>query len=458
MVAASPSAATLADRRFPISPRAPAAARRRRPVRELRADPLHLFRQRSLAAGRRPPRPLQPFNSGEHVWLGNAGALEACQRLRRSGIDIGEEVFARIQRLSRRETFTYGELAALSGDFYETPSELFEEQPGRVPWLWEDNDVSDLGRLFEAEVAWIVDRQRANASRAYPESSVRLAWNARSYLELALRNVDHFGWHNLVAYCRHHATALDLASRARGRAGELWSRALVYNAFADHFLSDAFAAGHVRVPRAEILSWAESRGLSDSLAGVLSKLLHDQDGHVATLHGDPGEGSRSAAGAEAEGLPVRNARGDAWRTYCDAQLFLFPGATTSPAVRLPVEAIAASVVELVTAFKRGALPSGLFHATRLVPFPDPKAPGLAEKFSPGMGARRIKAMCDRAAWYMKLPGVGPGLEPAHVRALLEDLPELMGRLRANVASELARNPLLRTRLAPGYVSGFLNVR
>jgi hypothetical protein len=70
----------------------------------------------------------------------------------------------------------------------------------------------------------------------------------------------------------------------------------------------------------------------------------------------------------------------------------------------------------------------------------------------------IKAMCDRAAWYMKLPGVGPGLEPAHVRALLEDLPELMGRLRANVASELARNPLLRTRLAPGYVSGFLNVR
>src|SRR6266542_20322 len=218
-------------------------------------DPLAHLRRSDPASRTRTARALQPFASGELVWLGNGGAAEACRQARAAGMDVSDATFASITRLAGKNTFSYGELVALSGDFYGSPSELYEEKPSSFPWLWESNDLSDLRESFEKELAWIRDRERGRGTLAYPDENVRMAWNAKSYVELALRNVDHFGWHNMVAYCRHHAGALQLAAHADGKDGEPWRRAIVYNAFADHFLSDGFAAGHVRVPRAEIRAW-----------------------------------------------------------------------------------------------------------------------------------------------------------------------------------------------------------
>ena len=427
---------------------------KRVPVAERRAiDPLTHLRRTDPNARRRTARALKPFASGEHVWLGNGGAAEGCRLARASGIDVADAVFSRIARLDGKETFSYGELVAFSGDFYGSPSALYEEKPSAIPWLWEANDLSDLRKSFAKELRWIEDRQRGRGPLAYPDENLRQAWNAKSYVELALRNVDHFGWHNVAAYCLHHAAALALAARARGKDVEPWRRAVVTNAFADHFLSDGFAAGHVRVPRAEIRAWAKARKLSDKLAGALSKLLHDADGHVETLHG-LAEGARG----DGDGLPVRNAAGDAWSTFCDGQLFLFPGSVATPAVRVPVAAIGASVLELVRAWKKGVLPKGVFEATRLVAFPSPDAPGLSDKFSTKLPAARLKALFDSAAWYSKIPWIGPGLTLAHVRALFEALPGLMGELRENVRSDLRRDPGLARRIAPEYVQAYLSIR
>ncbi|MFN7131478.1 MAG: hypothetical protein ACK4N5_05305, partial [Myxococcales bacterium] len=264
-------------------------------------DPLALMaRRRKEGARGRPFR----FASGEHVFLGDAGAAEACRTLRQQGVAIADAHFEAVRRRHGEERFSYGELVALSGDFYRSPEELFEEKPAPLPWLWEDNDLSDLRKMFDEELKWIEARQSGRGAPVYPDFNVRMAWNAKAYVELALDNVDHFGWHNMVAYCRHHQRALELAASAAGRNDERWAQALVTNAFADHFLTDAFAAGHVRVPRAEIRAWARAQGLSDKLAGALSKLLHDQDGHVRSVHATD-EGALAAD----EGLPVRNARG-----------------------------------------------------------------------------------------------------------------------------------------------------
>lgn len=404
-------------------------------------DPLTAFsksRSKLRATGRR-------FGSGEHTWLGNAGAQLAAQTLRMEGVPVDDETFLSITRLNGDAPLEYGELVALSGDFYASPSELYEELPLAIPLV--GNDVKKLRSLFKTELKWIDERQQGRGAAAYPDQNVGMVWNAKSYLELALRNVDHFGWHNVVAYVRHHTAALQLAASAKGRDDERWQRALVYNAFADHFLTDGFAAGHLRVPRAEIIEWASGLGWSDKLAGILSKLLHDQDGHVDSLHGESSLG---------EGLAVKNTRGTKWRTFCDGQLFLFPGATQRPEVQQPVDAVAASLGELVRAWKQGTLPGGRFEALDFVPFPDPAEDGLAEKFRKWT-PKRIDALVKDCRWYAKLPWLGAGLKREHVVKLFAALPGLMARFAANVKAACDRDATLQTRLPKAYVKAYQSI-
>lgn len=81
--------------------------------------------------------------------------------------------------------------------------------------------------------------------------------NGASFMQLLEANVDHFGLEARATYDAGHALALDWAVK-----GDL-NKALAINGFADHFLQDSFAAGHMRVPRAEIM--AVSQDPSNSL-------------------------------------------------------------------------------------------------------------------------------------------------------------------------------------------------
>jgi hypothetical protein len=382
------------------------------------------------------------FASGEHQWLGQAGMQAACRERK-----VPHFPYGHIRRESGDEAFSYGELVALSGDFYRKPHELFEAKPSLLPWLWEADDLSDLRRLFRAELDWIEAENRA-AGVGYPENNIALAWNAKQYVELALDNVDHFGWHNMVAYCDYHAQALDLARQAAHDDDDpLWRRALFYNAFADHFLTDAFAAGHLRVPRAQILAWGRERGISDKLSGALSKLLHDQDGHIETFHSDGEQIS------EREGLHVQNAAGVRWSTRCDGQLFIVRD-DDAPLVVQPVSAVKASVLELFAAWLDRALPQGYYAATAHVPFPHPDAGTLADKFSITLAPERVSALVKSVSWYMKIPWVGPGLREEHVRDLFGALPGLMARMNEGVDTAIAKNPELSTRLPKAYIDAY----
>lgn len=394
------------------------------------------------------------FSSGEHLWLGGHGAKRALERFNTDfNKSLDPELFNSIPRKNTRDVLRYGELVALSGDFYESPESLFEEKPSPLPWLWEGNDLGDLRELFGEELRWIEDRNSRQGS-AYPENNLRLAWNAKSYVELALRNTDHFGWHNLLAYRKHHAEALRLAASARGRDDETFRRARYTNAFADHFLTDGFAAGHVRVPRAEIRAWADERGFNEKVAGALSKVLHDQDGHIdaGSLHGVHDENRRG----DDDGLPVQNSLGANWFTRCDGQLFLEAGSETSPAVEQAVAAVSASVTELLVAWQEGTLPRGTYEATKHVPFPRPGSATLAEKFPASLAPERLEALWQSVGWYAKIPWIS-GMERRHIEALFEALPAIMERFRANVAADVARDPELTSRLAAPYIAAYRSV-
>lgn len=382
------------------------------------------------------------FEAFEHVWLGNAGLHRACAELGEEPLD-----HIRTRRGKGGDDISYGEIVALSGDFYANPDALFYQEESYLPWFFSRKDIGKLRAMIAEEVEWSEGDRRV----PYPDNNLLYMWSAKKYVELALANVVHFGWHNVLAYCKHHADALNLALWAHRTGDEaVWRRAIYTNGFADHFLTDAFAAGHIRVPRAQTIGWAQEKGWSEQLAGALSMLLHDQDGHIHTAHGEGGHADPEDA------LYVRNSRGDAWFTRCDGQLLL--GAPDDPAVQQPVAAVAESFKELLWAYRRGEVPTEheVFTALLYVPFPHPDGQKLIEKFPAEISGPALDRLMSRARWFstLRIPMLAPGMTEDHVRIYLSALPEIMERFRADVAA--TDHPLLG-RLPPAYVEAFRQI-
>jgi hypothetical protein len=390
------------------------------------------------------------FEAGEHRWLGTMGAELAC-----AGDPAKLALLRALRRPKDKRVLTYGEIVALSGDFYGTAEELFLEKPSRFPWWKGSNDLAELRDAFDTELDWIRDEKR-HRNAGYPDQTLTFVWTAKSYVELAEDNTAHFGWHNIKRYCESHTRAIVFALKAKTQdaSDENWMRALFHNGFADHFLTDGFAAGHIRVPREQIREWAGGQGYSDKLAGLLSKVLHDQDGHVEGLHGQ-GEEPDSAS----EGLPVRNSRGERWNARCDGQMFLVPRPTTkaAPLIAEPVSAVAASLTEVFEAQQTKRAPEGEFAALKFVPFPDPTAPTLAEKFS-DTSRERIEALLESSRWYTKLAALklftDASLDHDNIAALCRALPELMQSFRETVSAEYRASAELRVRLPRDYAEAF----
>lgn len=105
-----------------------------------------------------------------------------------------------------------------------------------------------------------------NADRSDVERRVR-----DRYLDLAASNDDHFvrpgrsdavtgsGFGSALSAYRHlHQVALDEARQIGSRGGDL-SQVMAREAAAQHYLTDAFAAGHLRTPVAEIRRYWKAR-------------------------------------------------------------------------------------------------------------------------------------------------------------------------------------------------------
>ncbi len=178
-----------------------------------------------------------------------------------------EELMARYRPLTDLEirpglTLTYGEVVALAGDYYATPEELAAELTPSVAEAIRGVTPQDDGTfLLNTHRGWF------------------------DYAMLANENQDHFAPRSWARYARHHAEALKLALDRDLDA------ALVRNAFADHFLTDAFASGHLRVPRDALV------GLTGALP---TRQMHDEE--------------------NVYGLWVQSASGFVWRAYGDDNL------------------------------------------------------------------------------------------------------------------------------------------
>lgn len=159
-----------------------------------------------------------------------------------------------------------------------------------------------------------------------------------TYIKLAEVNYDHFAPDSLIAYKAGHQYALQTAlkgftQRQAGKTAEaeqLLELAYAQNAFANHYLTDSFSAGHMRTPRRDI---ANKILLPSSLKLLIANLMHNEDNR--------------------HGLNVVNAEGTSWTAYGDGYLYK-PEAELQRAVLL--DAMQRSVDGVYNTFLTGVIP------------------------------------------------------------------------------------------------------
>ncbi|NUO55028.1 MAG: hypothetical protein HOV78_00070 [Hamadaea sp.] len=257
------------------------------------------------------------MESAEHAWIGDQLTLSFEDGKRKAA---GFGLHIRLGgSFEYGPTITYGQGIALGGDFYgvvDQPISTAEDPDGvfRRGWFqlatpYIPHERSRILGIMEVEIKLVMAAYNAgkDPSKVYEEIGDRYSidWAFETvfrYPRLSLKNFDHFGANAVKAYSVGHAIALDEARLAANepkgsvlRQTRL-ERAYAMNAFADHFLTDLFSTGHLRVPRVELYDTINDK----IVAGNLARTMHNEDSKY--------------------GLVVRNKKGEEWFAYGDKRL------------------------------------------------------------------------------------------------------------------------------------------
>lgn len=309
-----------------------------------------------LAGPRRRPRTAL-WESGEHVLLGDNVSLPGIPK--GTKFPIGGGISA-----------SYGQILALAGDFVGNPRapicEGATEAERKVRFAnaakemsVDPNEIATILRMINEEVEALnkaIQRGDGKPSDVYKQFGIarELEFNRVTkgrYLNLAATNFDHFGDGAVAAYKAAHAVALgraeDAGKGALSQPGVPWKLETAYflNAFADHYLSDLFSAGHLRTDRVKLHIWSTVGipGTEIMCGDYLAKFVHDEDSRY--------------------GLNVENERGDHWRAYGDNRYF---DKENQKNRQFCEEAVQVSIQEIYQAYqaKNGA---PVYGALKLIP-------------------------------------------------------------------------------------------
>ena len=332
-------------------------------------------------------------------------------------------------KLSNGASMSYGDILACAGDFF-----LEFDQLDGVSWSRKD----DPNKTTHQEIDGILteyhkklqDLSYKVGPDARPGAHFFNKWfDAGRVMNLALRNFPHFGFDALAQWLKYHNDAIALAIQGRAYYGNAqgykddlgvdcdpvlvdagWDTsaddyplvnnlivALKHNAFGDHFLSDMFSAGHMRVARKQMFDqlkdddgslWVVPLDHADGsqdvdLCSIVSGIGHDEDGKVGLwcqlLFGDLQLDGLGDLGA------LTGSPGD-FMAWGDGHLFDDGNSTTA---QLVYYCIALSIRDVLIAASTGQDPTQYggywdplggsdgpaFAALRLVPRPYPPNTG-----------------------------------------------------------------------------------
>lgn len=271
------------------------------------------------------------FSSAEHIFAGDEIILRGLPSSNNQPIRLPIE---------NGLTLTYGEIIAMP-DFYGSPhhqissEKTWEARKNRFTTIFSNFSHSDTKYFYQF---WPIiqdeRKQVASALKAHqdvsklyekldkPETIAVIIATDGQYLRLNETCFDHFNSDAVSAYQAGHAVAIDTAllgyqiqsgknddANAYCRTHEpnasclydLAQQKLIFayeqNAFANHYLTDRFAAGHMRTPFRAL----EEKRPIPLLGGVSGGMMHNEDGRF--------------------GLIVTNDSGKYWMAYGDHYYF-----------------------------------------------------------------------------------------------------------------------------------------
>jgi hypothetical protein len=258
---------------------------------------------------------------------------------------------------------TYGQIVSLGGDFYGIPDQPIcdgatpVDRIQRFTAAFNSLAILPDSRAEAGLILGVMQKEIAAANQAIRDGkqphevydtlgdTLSEEWNKITgggsfvsalfplgrYLKLAANNADHFGEWALLAYIAGHTAALQQTVLARNSGDEKQLElAYAMNAFADHYLTDLFSAGHLRIPRKQL---AAAVTPSD-LGSLITRFMHDEDSKY--------------------GLNVNNANGDQWHAYGDKRYFDSVDSANRKQVKLAVQR---SADEVFDTFLSGVMPA-----------------------------------------------------------------------------------------------------
>lgn len=245
------------------------------------------------------------FSSAEHEAIGNNIDIPG----------IGSEI-----TLSNGVKLKLGTLIALAGDYYGIPgtpialgkNEKSQDKRFLAAFNTLDNAnpedikkicamIADERHNIETVLAEGKLEREALDSNNVSETLQSIAYTNANYVPLAENNIDHFAETALIAYQSGHRLAIKAALAARMLADpdeqtKMMHHAFALEGFACHFLTDLFAAGHMRTPRLQL-----HQKFGTQIGALLSLFQHEEDG--------------------VEGLTVEDKQGHSWAAFGDGHLF-----------------------------------------------------------------------------------------------------------------------------------------
>jgi hypothetical protein len=175
------------------------------------------------------------FSGSEHKAIGDTGSRRA-----RTALVYG----------AMSTPMTFGDVVMLAGDMYGSYYDLAQRS------------TTPRGRAELAWARWEAMRTKASTTPAPPSDKPLRDAVRNRYWSLAAQNISHFSAGGTAAqtYMKWHADALANGLQA-GRTGDerQWRIGVGKEAFSDHFLTDMFAAGHIRTPRIQIKAWYQQQ-------------------------------------------------------------------------------------------------------------------------------------------------------------------------------------------------------
>lgn len=267
------------------------------------------------------------YDSGEHVIAGNGNAALKYPTLMLHFPDnINLPTDLTKLPLSNGYELTFGEIIALSGDFYATLNAISDGPDRQTVFLEhfatldneKDGQAKKILAIIGQEIAMINkalkngtlpsdgyealgnttnveynvatgggSRVGSEVSKYFPNINIINIEPQGRMMYIADVNWDHFAYNGMSwnAYFAGHKLAMQVASLA-GKTNNFdgLKRAYAMDAFACHYLSDHFAGGHLRTPR-KMLHYGTSYYdvWSQTVGDYLSKLMHDEDNRLGVM-------------------------------------------------------------------------------------------------------------------------------------------------------------------------------